>query len=107
MILYNVTVNVDEDVHQVWLEWMKAEHLPMVMQTGKFLTCKMFKILSVQEDETGHTYSIQYTANSMADYEDYSQNFAPALQAETKQRFDGKFVAFRTLLELTHQYEDN
>ncbi|MEO8448027.1 MAG: DUF4286 family protein, partial [bacterium] len=28
MILYNVTVNVDDSVHDEWLEWMKTIHIP-------------------------------------------------------------------------------
>jgi hypothetical protein len=33
-------------------------------------------------------------------YERYKEEFAPALQADALQKFSGKFVAFRTLLEV-------
>lgn len=105
MILYNVTINVEDDVHERWLEWMKAEHLPMVMATGKFLKFTMFRMLDRQEDETGVTYAVQYLANSMQEYLEYQQHYAPALQEETRKYFEGKFVAFRTLLEQEHAYE--
>jgi len=105
MILYNVTINIEDDVHDRWLKWMKEEHLPMVMDTGKFVKYSMFKIVTKQEGETGETYSIQYLANELNDVLDYQQNHGPALQAETQKYFDGKFVAFRTLLELEHEYE--
>ncbi|MBI1223295.1 MAG: DUF4286 family protein [Bacteroidetes bacterium] len=105
MIVYNVTINVEDDVHDRWFKWMKEEHLPMVMATGKFDRYAMFRILDRQEDETGMTYAIQYFAESMDDYLDYQQNHAPALQAETRKHFDGKFVAFRTLLEEAHSNE--
>lgn len=105
MILYNVTVNVEEDVHDRWLVWMKEEHLPMVMATGKFIRFSMYKILDRQQGETGVTYSIQYLAENISDYEDYRDNHAPALQAETQKYFGGSFVAFRTVLQLEHSYE--
>jgi hypothetical protein len=35
----------------------------------------------------------------MADYERYQSEFAPSLQADGMQKFGGKFIAFRTLLE--------
>jgi hypothetical protein len=35
----------------------------------------------------------------MQHYDEYQANHAPALQAETKRLFEGKFVAFRTLME--------
>ena len=100
MIIYNVTINVEDDVHEQWLSWIKQMHIPDVMRTGFFTEYKMAKLLTRQPDETGATYVIQYTAKSMTDYETYQRDCAPALQAETKKFFDGKFVAFRSLMEV-------
>ena len=30
MIIYNVTIKIDLDVHDEWLAWMKLEHIPRV-----------------------------------------------------------------------------
>ncbi len=99
MIIYNVTINVEDDVRDTWVKWMQETHIPEVMQTGKFVSYSFHKLLSRQEDETGTTFVVQYTAESMDHYDDYQANYAPALQAETRRLFDGKFVAFRTLME--------
>lgn len=99
MIIYNVTINIDETVHQDWLAWMKTIHIPDVMNTGCFEDYKICKILSVQEDETGHTYAIQYFCLNEEKLSTYQNKYAPQLQKEHLERYDGKFVAFRTLLE--------
>jgi hypothetical protein len=99
MIVYNVTVNVEDSIHQDWLNWMQQKHLSDVMNCGLFTSYRMLKLLSRQEDETGTTYAIQYTCKTMADYERYQSEFAPSLQADGMQKFGGKFIAFRTLLE--------
>lgn len=99
MIVYNVTINIEDDVHDTWVRWVKDIHIPMVMDTGLFTEFTFSKLLSRQEDETGTTYVIQYLAKTMTDYERYQAEFAPALQAETRKLFDGKFVAFRSLME--------
>jgi len=99
MIYYNVTINIEDEVHQAWLQWMQQTHLPEVMATGFFLSHSMSKLLSRQPDETGTTYVIQYLAKNMADYEKYRDEYAPALQQKTTALFNGKFVAFRTLME--------
>jgi hypothetical protein len=99
MIIYNVTINLEDSIHQEWLDWMQEKHLAEVMATGMFSSYKMLKLLSRQEDETGTTYAIQYSSKSMADYERYQAEFAPALQADGMAKFGGKFIAFRTLLE--------
>ncbi len=99
MIIYNVTINIEDDAATAWLTWMKETHIPDVMSTGLILDYNFSKLLSRQEDETGETYVIQYLCESMAHYEKYQSEFAPALQAETQKCFGGKFVAFRTLME--------
>jgi prophage antirepressor-like protein len=99
MIVYNVTINADDAVANAFEEWMKQEHLPEVMASGKFVGFSFYKLLTRQEDETGQTFVVQYQANNMADFEDYTTNFAPALQAKTKEKFGNSVVAFRTVMK--------
>jgi hypothetical protein len=100
MIVYNVTVNIDSDVHDAWLRWMKETHIPDVMATGLFVESRMHRVLA--DDDGGATYAIQYTAADMDHYERYRDEHAPRLQADAQARFGGRFVAFRTLLEVVH-----
>lgn len=100
MIIYNVTVNIEDDIHDDWIVWMKEIHIPEVMNTGYFIEHKICKVITTQEDETGHTYAIQYTCNSMNDLDEYQEKHAPKLQEDHTSRYSGKFVAFRTLLEV-------
>ena len=65
MIIYNVTVNVDDSVHTDWLYWIRNEHIPEMLATGKFVKALMTKVL-VKEEMGGQSYSIQYTAKSKA-----------------------------------------
>jgi len=98
MILYNVTVNIDPEVHEDWLDWMKKTHIPDVLNTGMFIDNRFLRVLNTEEGE-GFTYSIQYLLESMEHYETYKALFAPALQASHNERYQNRFVAFRTLLE--------
>ena len=98
MIIYNVTISIDEQVHDEWLRWMTEEHIPEVMATGSFLEHRMCRVLA--EEEGGRTYAVQYACQDMAAYEHYRSHLAPALQAKTQERFNGRFHAFRTLLEV-------
>lgn len=98
MIIYNVTVNIENDVHDEWLQWMKHTHIPAVMATGFFIENKICKVLV--EEEQGTTYSIQYTCESINSLQEYQRLHAPQLQKEHADKFANKFVAFRTLLEI-------
>lgn len=104
MVVYNVTVNIDDAIHYDWLDWMQKTHIPDVMRTGMFIKNSMFKVLT-DEDQSGHTYSIQYTCKSMEMLRSYQETFAPALQAEHTERYKDHFVAFRSLLELVAETE--
>ena len=99
MILYSVTVNIEEGVHDEWLHWMKTEHIPDVLNTGLFVDNKILKLLT-EVGNGGVTYSFQYYLRSIEDYETYQNEHAPRLQAEHARRYHDKFVAFRTLLEV-------
>ena len=98
MIIYNVTVKVDIEVHDDWIMWMKRTHIPEVMKTGFFVENKFYKVL-LQDESDGITYAIQYFCKSMADLQKYQGNHAPRLQKEHIDRFGEKCLAFRTLLE--------
>jgi hypothetical protein len=97
MIVYNVTVNVELSVHEIWLRWMKEDHIPRVVGTGCFTGYKMYRIME-EDQSVGMTYAVQYFANTITDYFDYKEHHAPALQQEAKDMFPDKFTAFRTLL---------
>ena len=97
MILYNVTVAVDESIHNQWLVWMKNEHIPEVMATGKFVDWKMYRILL--ENDKSISYSVQYFAQSMAQLQLYQAHHANELQTKHQQKFSDNTVAFRTILE--------
>ena len=101
MYIYNVTINIDETVHNEWVDWMKNEHIPDMLATGKFSKALMTKVL-VQEEMGGITYSIQYTTNSKETLQQYYSEDADRLRTES-QRFAGKFVAFRTELEIVSE----
>lgn len=103
MLIYNVTANVDERIHQSWLEWMESIHIPEVLQTGKFKKALLTRVL-VDEELGGITYSIQYTADSKADLESYYSHDAVVLRKKVVDQFGEGVVAFRTELQIIKEF---
>lgn len=99
MYIYNVTVNIEESAHIKWLSWMKETHIPAMLATGKFTKAKLCKVL-VEEEMGGVTYSVQYETPNKETLEVYYTEDADRLRQETNKLFAGKFVAFRTELEI-------
>ena len=102
MMIYNVTINTDDSVHEEWLVWIKT-HIPKVLGTGKF-TKALFTRVMVEEEQGGITYSIQYHAHSKAHLEAYYKENAVHLRQEGQRKFADKMLAFRTELEIVDEY---
>ena len=102
MIIYNVTVNVDQSIEKQWLDWIKI-HIPKVLATGKFKEAKLTKVL-VEEELGGTTYSIQYRAISRDSLQDYYLNYAKTLRKDGLELFGDKTVSIRTELEVIDEY---
>ena len=103
MIIYNVTTNIHESVHDQWLLWMQTKHIPEILATKKFTSAKIVKVL-IEEEMGGTTYSVQYTTDSKTTLQRYYEEDAPSFRAEALQLFGDKMLAFRTELELISEH---
>lgn len=98
MLLYNVTFGVDKQIEQEWLVWMRKNYIPAIMNTGLFVSNRIYKVLT-HEEETSVSYSIQCFAPSIEHVLQYLNEFAPKLVEAHRIRFKDQHVAFNTLLE--------
>jgi hypothetical protein len=105
MIIYNVTINIDESIHKEWLTWIK-EHIPQVLATGKFEKATLTRVL-VEEDIGGVTYSIQYRSYSREALDAYYKEDAEKLRTVGMKKFADKMLAFRTELQIIDEYTVN
>jgi len=103
MIIYNITVNIDESVHEQWLEWMQNTHIKQILATGKFTSARLVKVL-VDEEMGGVTYSAQYFAPSKEALEEYRQQHENELQQEGLRLFADKMLTFKTDLEIISEH---
>ena len=103
MIIYNITTNIHESVHDQWMIWMQHKHIPEMIATGKFISARLVRVL-VEEEMGGVTYSTQYTTDSKATLEKYYREDAPALQAEEQKLFGEKMLTFRTELQVISEH---
>ncbi|MBL4664022.1 MAG: DUF4286 family protein [Flavobacteriaceae bacterium] len=101
MYIYSVSINIDESIEDAWLHWMQTEHIPAMLGTGKFSKALMTRV-HVEEEMEGITYSVQYRTDSKATLEKYYKEDADKLRSESKP-FEGKFIAFRTELEIIYE----
>lgn len=100
MIIYSVTVSVENEIAQEWLEWMKTEHLPEVMKSGCFQRHQMHRLIEPIYEPDTVTYNVMYYADSMANIEDYRNNYSPRLRHHAYMRYGQRTTAVRSVLEI-------
>ena len=103
MIIYNVTSNVHESLHDRWLTWMQQEHIPAILATQLFNSARIVRVL-VEEEMGGVTYSVQYETDDKGKLEEYYQKFQPQFQQEVVALFGEGVLSFRTELELISEH---
>ncbi len=103
MIIYNVTTNIHESVHDQWMIWMQHKHIPEMLGNGKFTSAKFARVL-IEEEMGGVTYSVQYTTDSRETLQKYYEEDAPKLREEGLKLFGDKMLAFRTELEVISEH---
>lgn len=103
MILYNITVSIDQVVEIQFLDWLCKKHIQEVLDTGCFKSARLSRLTShTQPDSTN--YAIQYLAESQEFLNEYFSKFAPRLQQEGIDMFGDKMQAFRTELEVLEDF---
>lgn len=100
MIVYNVTCNMLKSASSEWLDWMKNEHIPEVMQTGCFISHKILKLLETDSTEEDINYVAQYTCENIETLERYRRDFGPALMQKTLAKYGDSVLAYRSVLEI-------
>jgi quinol monooxygenase YgiN len=99
MIIYNVTIKVEQHIAEAWLQWLLREHIPDILKTKCFIEYKVVRLLEVDESE-GPTYAIQYTAESKADYNRYIEHHATEMRQRSFEKWEEQFIAFRSVMQV-------
>jgi hypothetical protein len=98
MIIYNVTIKVEQSIAASFIQWMKEKHIPDVVNTGCFTHGLIFHLLEA-DDEEGITYAIQYHAKDYTHYKKYIDQFAEGMRKAVVDKWGNKFIAFRTVMQ--------
>ena len=100
MILYNITYNIDKELDQEWVYWLRDYYLPEVMGSGNFIQYKVYRMLKT-EDDGSINYAIQFFSESIESLNDFLVSRAPAISQQLMDKFRHHHVAFMTVLQDT------
>ena len=97
MILFNITIILDNEIHNEWLHWMKTRQIQDVMNTGCFVSNRLLHVLDSPNE--GVTYCVQYISDSLEKLNEFKQKHDHSIQAKLPEQFNNKLVLFSTVME--------
>ena len=99
MIVYNVTTKLTHAIRQSWLQWIKEEHIPELINTGCFTHATVLQLLEIDDSE-GPTYVVQYFAESKSQYNNYIEKYSSRMRQQTIDKWGDQFIAFRSVMQV-------
>lgn len=104
MISYAVTVSIDADIAEEWIQWMRSVHIPDVLATGLFRGARMMRVTEPPA-AARPTFRFEYTLADRDAFDVYQREHAPRLQADHTERYAGRFEASRSVAELHDEWK--
>lgn len=98
MLVYNTTFQVDDDVHDNFLIWIKECYIPEVLKHGTLSAPRICRILSHRDE--GSSYSLQWEVENSTLLHRWHLEQGARLNDELLKIFKDKVVGFPTLMEI-------
>lgn len=98
MLIYNTTFQVDDEVNDNFLIWIKESYIPEIEKHGTLKMPRLCRVLSHRED--GSCYSLQWEVDDSAALHRWHREQGAGLNEELRKIFKDKVVGFPTLLEV-------
>jgi hypothetical protein len=101
LIVYNVTIQVEWEIAEAWLEWEREVQVPGILGTGMFERCRIHRLMDL-DDRDGPTYAFQFYGVTDENYRRFQREFAMGFQEMAFAKWGQRLVAHRTVMELLH-----
>ncbi|WP_419802551.1 DUF4286 family protein [Mucilaginibacter sp.] len=98
MFLYNITFLVDEPAEKQWLDELKNNYIPTVLETGFFQSYQLLQVLDSPNE--GSTYCLQFRTNEISSLQSYQSLYAPQIESNHQQIFVNQLVTFTSTMKI-------
>lgn len=98
MLIYNTTYQVDDDINENFLIWIRECYMPEIEKNGILKNPRICRVLSHRED--GTSYTVQWEVESSSLLHRWHMEQGMKLNDEMMKIFKDKVVGFPTLMEV-------
>ncbi len=97
MILFNITIIIEDSIDKQWLNWMNNEFIPSAMESNLVASNRLLKVLDSPNE--GITYCLQFVIDNIDSYNQFKASHLPLIMDSHAEQFSNRFVSFSTLME--------
>lgn len=98
MLIYNTTFQVDDEVRENFLIWIKESYIPEVERQGMLTQPRLCNLLSHRGD--GSSFSLQWEVESSSLLHRWHREQGAKQHEELTKLFGDKVIGFPTLMEV-------
>ncbi len=98
MIIYNITINIDEIVLEEAIAWLRHSHVERIINDKIADNCYILQILNTEEGE-GHTYCLHHELKDRQTLLENLSEIEDKLIDDLRNLFGEKVLTFSTILE--------
>ena len=100
MVLYNITLNIDNDITEACLDYLKRFYVPQATQSGVMHSLKIHKVLPYDDsDAQSGSYAIQFNVKNVDTLNYWIEHEGQHISKRLVERFGDKVAGFTTVLE--------
>ena len=99
MLIFNTTYLVSDKARAKWLNWVREQHIPFMLDSTYFLKPQVTRIITSAEQE-GTSYSVQFHIEDMRTLKKWNQEFSAIFKENCSQEFGTEVIFFTTVLEI-------
>ncbi len=96
MILFNITMKIDHDVHNDFLQWIRGEHTGDRLE-GTVMASRLYRLTGVDVRD-GITYCLQHYFRDNEAYNQHVISGDLAFREDLSGRYGDKLVVFSSVL---------
>lgn len=97
MIIYSISTAIAEELEERWVQFMRDDQIPLIMQTELFLDYRFSRVITAQGTDV--TYNLQLRCEGHAQLSQFRGKHELPLQKIEYQNFEGKYASFQSVLE--------
>jgi hypothetical protein len=99
MFIFNTTYLVSDKVHDTWLNWVREQHVPFMLDSTYFTKPQVARVVT-SDKEDGTSFSVQFHVQDMQTLKKWHNEYSSLFQENCSQHFGIEVIFFTTVLEI-------